>query len=65
MATSSITKNFFIRGKEQVDDFIDLLSSEPKPLRPSKAEFITNPDTARWILKEWKKNLKNLKANEK
>jgi hypothetical protein len=47
MATSSITKNFIISGKEQVEMFADAIeaSANNRPRRvPVSADFLTDPN---------------------
>ena len=63
MATSSITKNFFIRGKEQVSTFINLLESEPVPTQPSNTEFVTNSEKVRQIFDAWENNVNKIKTH--
>ena len=64
MATSSITKNFFIRGKEQVSTFINLLESEPIPTQPSNAEFVTSSEKVRQIFDAWENNVNKIKTHD-
>ena len=65
MATSSITKNFFIRGKEQINTFINLLESEPVPIQPFSAEFVTNSEKVRQIFNAWENNVNKIKKHDR
>lgn len=64
MATSSITKNFFIRGKEQVNAFINLLESEPVPIQSSSAEFVTSSEKVREIFDAWENNVNKTRTHD-
>ena len=58
MATSSITKNFVISGKEQVEMFVNAIeeSAKNRPDRtPVAAKFIRGEDELRKFMKEWEK----------
>ena len=58
MATSSITKNFVISGKEQVEMFINAIeeSAKNRPVRtPVSARQIKGEVELRKFMKEWEK----------
>lgn len=58
MATSSITKNFVISGKEQVERFVNAIeeSAKNRPVHtPVAAKEIKGEDELRKFMKEWKK----------
>ena len=58
MATSSITKNFVISGKEQVEMFINAIeeSAKNRPVRtPVAARQIKGEVELRKFMKEWEK----------
>ena len=54
MATSSITKNFVITGKDRVKKFVELLYSEPVPIEPSHSRMITDPEELKAMMERWK-----------
>lgn len=57
MATSSITKNFVISGKRQVEMFADAIeaSANNRPTRvPVSATFLTDPDDIRKFMEKRK-----------
>ncbi len=60
MATSSITKNFVISGKEQVEMFINAIeesANNPTPPVNVSATFLTDPkDIAKFMEKRKKAN---------
>ncbi len=54
MATSSITKNFVISGKEQVEMFVNAIeeSAKNRPVRtPVAAKFIKGEDELRALMR--------------
>ena len=56
MATSSITKNFVISGKEQVEMFVNAIeeSAKNRPVRtPVAARQIKGEEELRKFMKEW------------
>ena len=56
MATSSITKNFVISGKEQVEMFVNAIeeSAQNRPVRtPVAARQIKGEVELRKFMKEW------------
>lgn len=58
MATSSITKNFVISGKEQVEMFVNAIeeSAKNRPVRtPVAARQIKGEVELRKFMKEWEK----------
>lgn len=58
MATSSITKNFVISGKEQVEMFVNALeeSAKNRPVRtPVAARQIKGGEELRKFMREWEK----------
>jgi hypothetical protein len=58
MATSSITKNFIISGKEQVEMFADAIESSAnnRPKRvPVSAREITDEAELIELMKKWEK----------
>ena len=58
MATSSITKNFVISGKEQVEMFINAIeeSAKNRPVRiPVAAREITDEAELVEFMEEWEK----------
>ena len=58
MATSSITKNFVISGKEQVEMFINAIeeSAKNRPIRtPVAARQIKGEEELRKFMREWEK----------
>ena len=58
MATSSITKNFVISGKEQVEMFINAIeeSAKNRPERtPVAARQIKGEEELRKFMREWEK----------
>ena len=58
MATSSITKNFVVSGKEQVEMFVNAIeeSAKNRPIRtPIAAKQIKGEDELRKFMKEWEK----------
>ncbi len=58
MATSSITKNFVISGREQVEMFINAMeeSAKNRPVRtPVAAKQIKGEAELRKFMKEWEK----------
>ena len=58
MATSSITKNFVISGKEQVEMFVNAIeeSAKNRPVRtPVAAKQIKGETELRKFMKEWEK----------
>ena len=58
MATSSITKNFVISGKEQVEMFVNAIEesakNRPEPISVAARE-IKGEDELRKFVNEWKK----------
>ena len=60
MATSSITKNFVISGKEQVEAFADAIeaaANDKTPARKVSARVLTDPkDIAKFMQKRKKAN---------
>ena len=61
MATSSITKNFVISGKEQVEMFINAIeeSAKNRPVRtPVNVEFIETEDDLREFMRFREKKAK-------
>lgn len=61
MATSSITKNFVISGKEQVEMFVNAIeeSAKNRPIHPSiDVKFIRGEEELRELMKFRKKNAK-------
>ena len=62
MATSSITKNFVIRGKQEVEAFINLLDSEPEPMPKLNAKEVTDPEEIRRLIALWGAAVKNERA---
>ena len=67
MATSSITKNFVISGKEQVEMFVNAIeeSAKNRPVRtPVNVEFIETEDELREFMRFREKKAKEkLNAN--
>ena len=61
MATSSITKNFVITGKDRVKKFVELLYSEPVPIEPSHSRMITDPEELNALFEAWQKNTERRK----
>lgn len=63
MATSSITKNFVISGKEQVEMFVNAIeeSAKNRPVRvPVAARELTDPeDIIKFMKKRKKANVEN------
>lgn len=62
MATSSITKNFVVSGKEQVERFADAIeaSAQNRPVRiPVSATFLTDPNDIREFMRRVKKRQKD------
>ncbi len=63
MATSSITKNFFISGQKQVEMFADAIeasANNPTPPVNVSATFLTDPkDIAKFMEKRKKANAGN------
>ncbi len=58
LATSSITKNFIISGKEQVEMFVNAIedSAKNRPIRtPVAARQIKGEEELREFMKEWEK----------
>ncbi len=58
MATSSITKNFVISGREQVEMFVNAIeeSARNRPVRtPVAARQIKGEAELREFMKEWEK----------
>jgi hypothetical protein len=58
MATSSITKNFVISGKEQVEKFADAIenSANNRPVRiPVSAREITDEEELIEFMEKWEK----------
>jgi hypothetical protein len=58
MATSSITKNFVISGKEQVEKFADAIESSAnnRPVRiPVSAREITDEEELIEFMEKWEK----------
>ena len=58
MATSSITKNFVISGKEQVEMFVNAIeeSARNRPERtPVAARKIKGEEELRKFMREWEK----------
>ena len=56
MATSSITKNFVISGKEQVEMFVNAIeeSAKNRPVRtPVNVKFIETEDELREFISIW------------
>lgn len=51
MATSSIFKNFKIRGRDEVENFVKMLDSEPMPIPEANARFVTDPDEIKDLLR--------------
>ena len=63
MATSSITKNFVISGKEQVEMFINAIEESAKN-RPVNVKFIETEDELREFMRFREKKAKEkLNAN--
>lgn len=56
MATSSITKNFVIRGKNEVEAFIKLFEAEPAPISKLEAMELTNSEEIKSLLTTWRNN---------
>ena len=59
MATSSITKNFVISGKQQVEMFADAIeasANDHKPPIQVDATFLTNPEDIAKFMEKRKKN---------
>lgn len=56
MATSSITKNFVIRGRNEVEAFMNLFEAEPAPIPKLDARELTNPEEIRSLLTAWRDN---------
>ena len=60
MATSSITKNFVISGREQVEAFADAIeaaANDKTPVQKINARILTNPkDIAEFMKKREKAN---------
>ena len=58
MATSSITKNFVISGKEQVEAFADAMetaANDKTPVRKVSARVLTDLKAVVWFLQKRKK----------
>lgn len=63
MATSSITKNFVISGKEQIENFVDAIeeSANNRPTHtPISVKFIKGENELREVMK-----LREIKTKEK
>ena len=67
MATSSITKNFVVAGKEQVEMFVNAIeeSAQNRPVRtPVKVKFIETESELREFMRfKKKKEKERLNAN--
>ncbi len=57
MATSSITKNFFIRDKQRVENFINLFDLVQPRVQPSNSEFVFD-EKANEIFNIWENSYK-------
>ncbi len=64
MATSSIFKTFVIKGKEEVEAFVNLLDSEPEPIEPN-ARLLTDPKEIETLFIRLKKGVERLEAEER
>ena len=51
MATSSIFKNFVISGREEVENFVKMLDSEPMPIPETSAEEISDTEEIKALLR--------------
>ena len=67
MATSSITRNFIISGKEQVEMFADAIeaSANDRPVRvPVAATFLTDPEEIKKLMAKRKQREKASVGNK-
>lgn len=51
MATSSIFKNFVISGREEVENFVKMLDSEPMPIPETNADEISDTEEIKTLLR--------------